>query len=40
MQQYWISANTRKVFEGFLWVIMTGARWRDLPSKNPSASTY
>ena len=32
-------ADNRKVFEGILWVLKTGARWRDLPSKYPSAST-
>jgi len=32
-------ADNRKVFEGILWVLKTGARWRDLPSKFPSAST-
>lgn len=29
----------RDVMEGILWVLKTGARWRDLPKHLPSAST-
>ncbi|BCU78755.1 hypothetical protein llg_42520 [Luteolibacter sp. LG18] len=29
----------RDVLEGILWVLKTGARWRDLPKHLPSAST-
>jgi transposase len=32
-------ADTRRVFEGILWVLKTGARWRDLPPEYPSPST-
>jgi transposase len=32
-------ADNRRVFEGILWVLKTGARWRDLPQEYPSAST-
>ena len=32
-------SDNREVFEGILWVLKTGARWRDLPPKYPSAST-
>jgi transposase len=32
-------SDNRKVFEGILWVLKTGARWRDLPPQYPSAST-
>jgi transposase len=31
--------NNRDVLEGILWILRTGARWRDLPSRYPSAST-
>ena len=30
--------NNRDVLEGILWILRTGARWRDLPSRYPSAS--
>jgi transposase len=33
----WI--GNREVLEGILWVLKTGARWRDLPKKYPSGST-
>ncbi len=32
-------ADNRRVLEGILWVLKTGARWRDLPPEYPSAST-
>jgi transposase len=32
-------AENRAVLEGILWVLKTGARWRDLPKQYPSAST-
>jgi transposase len=32
-------AENRLVLEGILWVLKTGARWRDLPKEYPSAST-
>ena len=32
-------ADNRSVLEGILWVLKTGARWRDLPREYPSAST-
>ena len=32
-------ADNRCVLEGILWVLKTGARWRDLPREYPSAST-
>jgi transposase len=32
-------ADNRRVLEGILWVLRTGARWRDLPKEYPSAST-
>jgi len=32
-------ADNRAVLEGILWVLKTGARWRDLPKQYPSAST-
>lgn len=31
--------DDRAVFEGILWVLKTGARWRDLPEGYPSGST-
>ncbi len=31
--------NNRLVFEGILWILRTGARWKDLPEKYPSPST-
>ncbi|MBI4833819.1 MAG: transposase [Planctomycetes bacterium] len=31
--------NNREVLEGILWVLRTGARWKDLPDKYPSPST-
>jgi transposase len=32
-------ACDRDCFEGILWVCKSGARWRDLPDRYPSAST-
>ncbi len=32
-------ANSRRVLEGILWVLKTGARWRDWPKEYPSTST-
>jgi transposase len=32
-------ADNRRVLEGILWILKTGARWRDLPKEYPSAST-
>lgn len=32
-------ADNRRVLEGILWVLKTGARWRDLPREYPSPST-
>jgi hypothetical protein len=31
-------ADNRRVLEGILWVLKTGARWRDLPPEYPSPS--
>jgi transposase len=31
--------DNRPVFEGILWVLRTGARWRDMPKAYPSGST-
>jgi transposase len=32
-------ADERAVLDGILWVLKTGARWRDLPAEYPSPST-
>jgi transposase len=32
-------AANRACFEGILWVLRSGARWKDLPDKYPSPST-
>lgn len=32
-------ADNRAVIEGILWVLKTGARWRDLPPQYPSPAT-
>ena len=32
-------ADSRRVFEGILWVLKTGARWRDMPDRYPSGVT-
>ena len=32
-------ADDRKVLEGILWVLRSGARWQDLPQEFPSPST-
>ena len=31
--------GNREVFEGIIWVLRSGARWKDLPDWYPSAST-
>jgi transposase len=32
-------ADNRAVFEGILWILRSGARWRDLPPEYPSPAT-
>jgi transposase len=32
-------ASNRACFEGILWVLRTGARWRDMPDRYPSGVT-
>ena len=32
-------ADNRKVLEGILWILRSGARWQDLPEEYPSPST-
>jgi len=32
-------AESRQVLEGILWILRTGARWKDLPREYPSPST-
>ncbi|MGC8603852.1 MAG: transposase, partial [Desulfomonilaceae bacterium] len=32
-------ADDRMVVEGILWVLRTGARWKDLPERYPSPAT-
>ena len=32
-------ADDRACFEGILWILKTGARWRDLPDQYPNPST-
>ena len=31
--------DTRKVLDGVLWILRTGAQWRELPAKNPPYQT-
>ena len=31
--------KNRETFEGILWILRTGARWKDLPERYPSPST-
>ena len=33
------AANDRKVLEGILWILRSGARWQDLPEEFPAPST-
>jgi transposase len=33
------SRDNRACFEGILWVVRCGARWKDLPARYPSPST-
>ena len=32
-------ADNRAVFEGILWILRSGARWKDLPAEYPSPAT-
>jgi len=32
-------ADSRRTFEGILWVLKSGARWKDLPDRYPSPAT-
>jgi len=32
-------ADDRACFEGILWILRTGARWKDLPAEYPSSAT-
>ena len=32
-------ADDRAVMEGILWVLRSGARWRDMPDRYPSYAT-
>jgi len=32
-------ADNRQVLEGIFWILRTGARWKDLPKRYPSAFT-
>ena len=31
--------DNRKVLEGILWVLRTGAKWQDLPDRYPRSAT-
>jgi transposase len=33
------AVNDRKVLEGILWILRSGARWQDLPEEFPSPAT-
>lgn len=33
------TCDLRKAMEGIIWILKTGARWRDLPNEYPSDST-
>jgi len=33
------AADDRSCFEGILWILRTGARWKDLPDEYPSPAT-